>query len=60
MIPEMENIHVMVDQDRYLREPNRNKKQKAMPEALKGISWWQKWCVLVTLVGIEKTLLKLP
>ena len=42
MILELENIHVMEDQDRYLREPDRTKKQKDMLEALEGISWWQK------------------
>ncbi len=39
------------DQDRYLRELERTKKQKDMSDALERILWWQKQGVLVNMVG---------
>ena len=60
MILELEDIHAMEDEDRYLRELERTKKQKDMSDALERISWWQKRGVLVTWLRIEKTFLKLP
>ena len=51
MILELENIHAMEVQDRYLRELERTKKQKDMPDALERILWWQKQGVLVNMVG---------
>ena len=40
MLLELEKLHVMEDQNGNLRELKRTKRQKEIPEALEGISWW--------------------